>query len=137
MQDKKMAAVKDDTMERISTIESNHNPNAISPAGARGQYQIMRGTWGEVTELMGVDWDYDTDWSDPAKNKAVGEYYYFKRIPAMLKAYKVPVTQETCLACYNGGIGRVKSAYGKDPDNWKAHLPRETREYIVKFAKAK
>ena len=131
-----MAEVKDDTMHRISTIESAHNPNAISPAGARGQYQIMRPTWEECTELMGVSWDFDTDWKDPEKNRAVGEFYYYKRIPAMLKAYKVPVTQETCLACYNGGIGRVKNAYRKDPSNWKSHLPRETREYIVKFAAA-
>lgn len=120
-------------MNKISLIESTDNPNAISPAGARGQYQIMKDTWYECTEMMGVDWDYNTDWNDPDKNRQVGEYYFFKRIPAMLKAYNIPVTTETQLACYNGGIGRVKSAYRKDPDNWKEHLPTETQNYIKKF----
>jgi len=125
----------DDTMQRISAIESSHNPNAISPKGARGQYQIMRPTWDECVKLMGVDWDYDTDWKNPAKNKAVGEYYFNTRIPAMLKAYNVPDTQETRLACYNGGIGRVNRAWEKGGANgWKQYLPKETRDYIVKFA---
>lgn len=128
---------KTDTMEIISKIESNHNPNAVSPAGARGQYQVMRPTWDECTELMGVDWDYDTDWKDPVKNKAVGEYYFYTRIPDMLKAYKVPVNIETQLACYNGGIGRVVKAWRKDSQNWKQYLPTETRNYIVKYAAAK
>ncbi len=122
-------------MNKISAIESDHNPNAVSPAGARGQYQIMESTWNECVELMKVDWDYDTYWNDPAKNRAVGEYYFFKRIPAMLKAYNVPDNTETRLACYNGGIGRIVSAYRKDPTHWKDHLPQETQEYIVKYAK--
>ncbi len=125
----------DNTMEKISAIESNNNPNAISPVGARGQYQIMRGTWNECVDLMKVDWDYDKCWSTPDKNKTVGEYYFFKRIPQMLKSYNIPDTTDTRLACYNGGIGRVVKAYRKESDNWKEHLPKETREYINKFYK--
>jgi len=127
------AEISQNTMEKISAIESSHNPNAISPAGARGQYQIMEGTWNECVDMMGKDWNYHQCWNDPVKNRAVGEYYFFKRIPQMLKAYNIPDTTETRLACYNGGIGRVVKAYRKDPANWKQHLPNETQNYIVKF----
>lgn len=127
----------DEVMNKISLIESDHNPNAISPAGARGQYQIMRDTWDECCQLMKVNWDYDTDWRDPERNRAVGEYYLNKRIPAMLKAYNIPNTQETRLACYNGGICRVKYAYRKDPNTWKVYLPQETQRYIKKYMEIK
>lgn len=120
-------------MDKISQIESTHNPNAISPVGARGQYQIMRDTWDECCQLMRVNWDYDIDWRNSERNRAVGEYYLTKRIPAMLKAYSIPDTQETRLACYNGGIGRVKYAYRKDPNSWKIYLPQETQRYIKKY----
>ena len=131
----KMADDNEGVMHKISSIESSHNPNAVSPAGARGQYQIMKSTWDECVELMKVDWDYDTCWNDPVKNRAVGEYYFFKRIPAMLKAYDIPDNTETRLACYNGGIGRIVSAYRENPTHWKDHLPQETQQYIIKYTK--
>lgn len=123
-------------MYKISDIESSHNPEAISPKGARGQYQIMEPTWNECVSMMGVNWDYDTDWKDPVKNRAVGEFYMDKRIPQMLKAYKIPITVETKLACYNGGIGRVKKAWREGGEsNWKNHLPQETQKYITKYTR--
>ena len=126
---------KENTLQKISAIESAHDPNAVSPASARGKWQIMPDTWKECVDLMGVDWEYNSDWNDPIKNKSVGEYYFFTRIPAMLKAYKVPVNIETQLACYNGGIGRVVNAWRTDKRHWKDYLPTETQEYIVKYSK--
>ena len=44
--------------------------------------------------------------------------------------------QEKALAAYNGGAGTVKKAIKKDPDNWVALLPKESREYITKVQTA-
>lgn len=121
-------------METVFHMESSHNPIAVSSAGAKGIGQIMGSTWEECTRLMGVDWPFDRYWSDVEKNRAVAEYYMEHRIPKMLKAYDIPVTTETMLASYNGGIGRVKDAWRRGgPIAWKSYLPGETQEYIERY----
>jgi hypothetical protein len=54
---------------------------------------------------------------------------YFK---AMLKEFDGDV--EKALGAYNGGKGNVIKAIKKDPENWKEHLPTESKNYIKKIA---
>jgi hypothetical protein len=128
-------------MDIVGFLESTDNPNAISHAGARGQYQIMRGTWNEVVEYMGVDkrdWDYDKCWRDPVKNRKVGETYLNTIIPRYIRyaGCSLKDTKEVRLACYNAGIGTVETAWkehtytGKE---WKSYLPHETQQFIERY----
>jgi len=120
-------------MEALYDIESNHNPNAISPKGARGIGQVVRETWNECASEMGVDWDYDSDSFDPQKNMRVSEYYLNVIIPRYLKHYDIPDTVETRLAAYNCGIGRLNKDYKQYGGSWKQGIPQETRNYIEKY----
>jgi soluble lytic murein transglycosylase-like protein len=120
-------------MDKVYDIESNHNLRDISPKGARGIGQVMRGTWNECTVEMGVNWDYDSDSFDPQKNMRVSEYYLNVIIPRYLKHYDIPDTVETRLAAYNCGIGRLNKNYRQYGESWKQGIPQETRNYIEKY----
>jgi len=113
-------------------IESSGNPNAVSPAGARGLCQITENTWNECIVYMKLlDWDYWECWNDPVKNEAVGMFYINNRIPSMLNYYNLPDVIDARLACYNWGIGNVRKAYAKG--SLQQSLPKETKNYILKY----
>ena len=128
-------------MDKIGLIESSNNPNAISKAGARGQYQIMRGTWSECTEIMGLsdkDYNFDKHYNDPIKNRKIGEFYMNNRIPQLLHWNFHPIKDsvETRLAAYNCGINVLSSAIGislRTGKDYKQYLPQETQDYIKKY----
>lgn len=120
-------------VEKIIKIESSGNPKAKSHKGARGLMQIMPKTWDEVVRNMGENWDYDRYVENPEINKKVGSYYINTMIPKYLKSYRLPDTIETRLAAYNAGIKTVRNLYMKYSDNWKDHLPLETKNYIKKY----
>ena len=120
-------------LDTMYSIESEHYPKAVSEKGARGVGQVMRDTWNECAEEMGVEWTYDEDAFDPNKNKEVSEYYLNTVIPRYLKYYEIPDNVETRLAAYNCGIGRLNKAYKKYGRNWKQGVPEETRNHIVKY----
>lgn len=116
-------------MDIIMEIESSNNPNAISPVGARGICQIMPNTWDECCNRLNVNWDWEEAFNKE-KNLKIGTYYINKRIPEMLKYYKIEDNYKNRLMSYNWGIGNVKSFYENKKD-----IPIETKNYIKKYKK--
>lgn len=105
--------------------ESNFNPNAISPKGARGITQVMPDTAKQPG--FGVE---------PMRNNSVREQIRFGNdyLNAMEKKYKSKVL---AAAAYNAGPKAVDDALHRAKGNThKAikHLPAETQSYVVKVA---
>lgn len=102
-------------------VESGGNPNAVSPAGARGLMQVMPDTArdpGFGVQPMQND--------SPEENVRFGQDY----MQAMLRKYGG--NQMLALAAYNGGPGRVDEALqkaGGDPQRAMQFLPQETQQY--------
>jgi soluble lytic murein transglycosylase-like protein len=104
--------VEPSLVKAVISIESNGNPQAVSPAGAQGLMQLMPKTAME----LGV-----TDPFDPAQNIRAGTRY----LGYLLNRYQGD--QKLALAAYNWGMGNLE----KNP----AGLPRETRNYIARVEK--
>jgi len=87
-------------------VESNLNPNAISPVGAKGIMQFMPGTWEEVKHKM----SFNKPPTDPYWNIAAAIYYN----KYLWNNWKSDRTKEDRLsyvfASYNGGLGNVLKA---------------------------
>ena len=93
--------------------ESNFNPHAVSPAGARGLGQLMPATAKE----LGVEDVFS------AKGNLEGSAQY---LTTMLEQFGTP---ELALAAYNAGPGAVKRYGGVPPY-------RETRQYVADIINA-
>lgn len=111
-----------EVLDAVKFVESSNNPNRTSPKGARGLYQIMEGTWYDMTK-QSYDLAYDARLNEQV---AVD---YFEWIEKTLRTWRhgEEPTLEMILAAWNGGIGRLK----RNQYNVNA-MPSETREFVRK-----
>ena len=100
--------------------ESNGNPNAVSPKGARGTMQVMPGT--NVRPGFGITPAQDDTEVERAR---VGRDY----LGAMVQRYGNPAQ---AWAAYNAGPGAVDAAIQSGGSRWLQQLPAETRQYVAK-----
>lgn len=120
----------------IARQESELNPRAISPAGARGLMQLMPRTAERVSSQIGLRYDAGKLLSDPSYNARLGTQY----LSDMLQRYGGSVL--LAAAAYNAGPGRVDrwlNTYGDprqasvDAVSWIESIPfRETRNYVMR-----
>lgn len=120
----------------IARRESELNPEAVSPAGARGLMQVMPGTARQVAGEIGVDYSKNrltTDWRYNAK---LGTAY----LGGLLELYEGSYV--LAFAAYNAGPQRAEQwieRFGDPRDSlvdqidWIEHIPyRETRNYVMR-----
>ncbi len=114
--------------------ESQFDPTAESPVGAKGLMQLMPATAKEIAQKRG--WDHQTDWlvTRPDYNILLGSAYLNDLLERFNGSYPLAI------AAYNAGPSRVKGwldAFG-DPRtgrinwiDWLELIPvSETRNYV-------
>lgn len=101
----------------VMTQESGGHQYARSGAGAIGLMQLMEGT----AEDLGVD-PYD------AEQNVKGGTRYLRQ---MLDKYDQDL--DKALAAYNWGQGNLDKLLESKGEEWKAHLPEETANYVAKL----
>lgn len=120
----------------IARQESELNPYAISPAGARGLMQLMPATAKKVASEIGVDYDRARLTADPGYNSQLGTQY----LAQMLERYNGSII--LAAVAYNAGPHRADrwiAEYG-DPRSpevdalwWIENIPYgETRNYVMR-----
>lgn len=118
----------------IGRQESELNPEAVSPAGARGLMQVMPATARKVAGWIGQPYSQSRLTGDWRYNASLGQAYLARRVAQ----YDGSVAMAA--AAYNAGAGRVDQwvqQYG-DPRNgsvdwidWMETIPfNETRNYV-------
>ena len=110
--------------------ESTFNPNARSPADARGLMQVLPSTGAAVARRNGIAWSGANSLYDPATNIRIGTAYMAQR----RNQYGFPYIAS---AAYNAGpspTARWREQRGHmDPDIWIETVSyRETREYVAR-----
>lgn len=123
---------------QLAAIESNESNGRQfdgsgkplrSHKGATGVMQVMPSTGPEAARLAGLPWDRERFENDEHYNRALGQAYYRD----MLRRFDGNPLMAA--AAYNAGPGRVENIIRKHGDDWVAHLPAETRDYVKKFEK--
>ena len=108
--------------------ESNLNPNAISPVGAKGLAQFMPPTfaewWDKTWGLKGIP---KGDPSNPEISISLQAAY----MRALMDAFKDDY--RAALAAYNWGWGRVKTHMKTYGALTLDKLPQETSDYILRY----
>ncbi|HUQ46675.1 MAG TPA: transglycosylase SLT domain-containing protein [Gemmatimonadaceae bacterium] len=108
--------------------ESNFNPRATSPVGARGLMQLMPPVGRTIAKGQGIPNYTDESLYDPAINIKLGTQHLsglFRKTPQI----------ERVLAAYNAGESRVakwiQKAGADDPEVFTERIPFvETRDYV-------
>ncbi|MGJ4730923.1 transglycosylase SLT domain-containing protein [Luteimonas sp. SDU101] len=111
--------------------ESTFNPNARSPADARGLMQVLPSTGAAVARRLGLPWNGAQDLYDPATNIAIGTAYLREKEEMYGKPY-------VAIAAYNAGPTPTSRWLSQrpqmDPDLWIETISyRETREYVARI----
>jgi membrane-bound lytic murein transglycosylase F len=112
--------------------ESGLDPNAASPAGARGVMQIMPATYAEIRKQN----PHFPETDQPRWNIAAGIYY--DRL--LYDKWRTPPAGDERLlfafGSYNAGYGRIYQAFKQAPDTtgaWHAimrYVPSQTKYYV-------
>jgi membrane-bound lytic murein transglycosylase D len=114
----------------LPIIESEYRPNATSPVGATGIWQISAIT-GRVYGLK------QDNWHDQRKDIEAATKAALKYLQTLANRYDGDWL--LALAAYNSGHGRVDQAIrqnkrlGKSRDFWSLNLPKETMHFVPKF----
>jgi membrane-bound lytic murein transglycosylase D len=110
----------------LAEIESSFNPEAQSPAGAVGLYQLMPAT----AQSLGLKLQPQDERRNGDRN-ARAAAAYLRSLNLKFREWRLT------LAAYNAGEGRVrqtlKTTRGKTFDDIARHLPAETQMYVPKF----
>jgi soluble lytic murein transglycosylase len=127
-------AVEPAFAKAIARQESELNPGAVSPAGARGLMQLMPATAQKVARDLGMRYDMGALTADPAYNARLGKTYLAEMMARFGGA------RILAAAAYNAGPGRVNEWLGRfgdprlpgtDPIDWIESIPfTETRNYV-------
>ena len=116
--DNKYGNVPPKLAKTIVATESGGNPNAISPKGAEGAWQVMPRTFAEYAKKLGIE---NPNPFNPKHSEAVGSSYL------------------SDLAKQKGGFGQGVSSYNMGPNYTGGHfeqgtyvgnLPRQTEDYL-------
>lgn len=109
-------------LDALAFVESSNSPRAVSPAGARGLYQFMPATWGDIMQ------EPFTQAFDPVSSE-IAAVRYLEWIRATLTKWKGSADVIDVLACWHGGIGRYKRrGYNL------AAMPKRTKEFVARVA---
>ena len=114
----------DDLLERVKKAESNGNPNAVSPVGAKGLFQFMDSTFTEQANKLGFA---NPDPFNPQQSRIAARNYLNEL------GGKYNGDQAKALAAYNWGPRNVDKAIEKHGSKWMNHLPNETTNYLEKI----
>jgi soluble lytic murein transglycosylase len=118
----------------IARQESEFDPNAVSPVGARGLMQIMPATARSTAKRYGFPYTPASLTSDPNYNLTLGSAYLGQLIDSFGGSYVLAI------ASYNAGPGRANEWIGQwgdprspsvDVVDWVELIPiSETRNYV-------
>ena len=108
----------------IGIVESGYDPQAKSPADARGLYQIWPSTGRMLVRALGWTYD-DSTLYDPEKNTQAAAFY----LDVLYSTYNDP---QMVLAEYNGGplnAGYFRAASGALASETRSYVPRVLELY--------
>jgi len=110
----------------VTLIESDGDPSARSPHGARGLMQLMPQTAANIAERRGLAEHSEERLDDPAYNLDLGAYHLAELLKdfAPGEAELSGESVELVAAAYNGGAPRVRAYLAGD-----AELSAETARY--------
>lgn len=130
-------AVEPGLLHALSRQESEFNPKAKSPVGARGLMQLMPGTARLVARQFKVRYNKSKLTGSPSYNMMLGVAHLADLIDSYQGSYILT------LVAYNAGPGRVRDwteQFGdpRDPNvdaiDWVERIPfTETRQYVKKI----
>jgi membrane-bound lytic murein transglycosylase D len=110
----------------LAEVESSFDPNARSPVGAAGLYQLMPAT----AEELGLSLAPQDERFTPEKNARAAATY-------LRKLHKQFKDWQLALAAYNAGPGRIsrllENRRARSFDAIAPSLPAETQMYVPKF----
>lgn len=101
------------------TVESSRGKKLLSPKGAKGPFGFMDDTWKE--------WGNGGDVNNFQDSKSAAQKYD----AFLLRRYSGD--NRKALAAYNWGMGHLDKDIAANGQNWEAHAPKETQQYIGKI----
>ena len=118
-------------LKYLPIVESRLRPRAVSPVGATGLWQLMRGTAAD----LGLRMDYYMDERRDPERATMAALDYLAYLYGRFDSW------ELALAAYNCGGGTVSKAIrraGGERDFWtiRAYLPKETQLYLSRYIAA-
>lgn len=113
----------------VAIVESGLR-NVVSPVGAAGFWQIMKGTAGDLNLIVNgeVDDRNDINKATYAACKLFASYYLRIRKDFRISSWVLTT------AAYNNGIGNISKAIKRQGKNYfEMNLNKETAEYVYKI----